>query len=100
MPDRTIRVRGAVTTPLIVIDDIPLSYTVSVERWKENPPLDQLSVEDIERIDVMQGPRAAFSFPVLSRQQERSVCLTIEGISADGKIVFLRKFLLLCAYHK
>ncbi|MBP3518564.1 MAG: TonB-dependent receptor plug domain-containing protein [Parabacteroides sp.] len=59
MPDRTLRIRGATTTPLIVIDDIPLSYTVSVERWLENPPLEQLSIEDIERIDVIQGARAA-----------------------------------------
>jgi len=59
MPDNTIRIRGARSTPLIVIDDIPLSYTTSIERWRDFPPLEGLQIDDIERIDVLEGPRAA-----------------------------------------
>ena len=82
MPDNTIRIRGARSTPLIVIDDIPLSYTTSIERWRDFPPLEGLQIDDIERIDVLEGPRAA----ILGMDGGNgAICITTKGGHLDDE---------------
>jgi len=82
MPDNTLRIRGAQSTPLIVIDDIPLSYTTSIERWRDCPPLEGLQIDDIERIDVLEGPRAAI-FGM--NGGNGAICITTKGAHLDDE---------------
>lgn len=73
MPDNTLRIRGALYPPLIVIDDIPFNSDIS---------LDELQIDDIERIDIIQGPKAA----ILGMDGGNGViCITTKGGHLDDE---------------